>query len=189
MHACVAGLGVRAGTAPLEEVVTSLELLYDVDTGVDMGKLYRLSQLAEKTFALPMQFHKPMTGENVFSYEMEEHLRAMTANPLISEPFPPEIIGREATFYLGRHTGKDSVENRLASAQIKASPMEVNEIIRRIRRLQEATDKGEAQMTFYQIKRLMKDLRKGLTEEEFWKIVEAVTRQKPRLQQDKPPTA
>lgn len=189
VHACVAGLGVRAGTAPLEEVVTSLELLYDVDTGVDMGKLYRLSQLAEKTFALPMQFHKPMTGENVFSYEMEEHLRAMTANPLISEPFPPEIIGREATFYLGRHTGKDSVENRLASAQIKASPMEVNEIIRRIRRLQEATDKGEAQMTFYQIKRLMKDLRKGLTEEEFWKIVEAVTRQKPRLQQDKPPTA
>jgi 2-isopropylmalate synthase len=189
VHACVAGLGVRAGTAPLEEVVTSLELLYDVDTGVDLGKLYRLSQLAEKTFALPMQFHKPMTGENVFSYEMEEHLRAMTVNPLISEPFPPEIIGREATFYLGRHTGKDSVENRLASAQIKASPMEVNEIIRRIRRLQEATDKGEAQMTFYQIKKLMKDLRKGLTEEEFWKIVEAVTRQKPRLQTDKPATA
>jgi len=44
-------------------------------------------------------------------------------------------------------------------------------------------DKGEAQMTFYQVKKLMKDLRKGLTEEEFWKIVEQVTRQKPKLAQ------
>jgi queuine/archaeosine tRNA-ribosyltransferase len=49
-------------------------------------------------------------------------------------------------------------------------------------------DKGEAQMTFYQVKKLMRDLRKGLTEEEFWKIVEQVTRQKPRLAQS-PTTA
>jgi len=37
-------------------------------------------------------------------------------------------------------------------------------------------------MTFYQIKKLMKDLRKALTEEEFWRLVEQVTRQKPKLQ-------
>jgi hypothetical protein len=38
-------------------------------------------------------------------------------------------------------------------------------------------------MTFYQVKKLMRDLRKGMTEEEFWKIVEQVTRQKPKLSQ------
>jgi hypothetical protein len=66
-------------------------------------------------------------------------------------------------------------------AEIKATPIQVDEIVKRIRAIQEALDKGEAQMTFYQVKKLMRDLRKGLTEEEFWKIVEQVTRQKPKL--------
>jgi isopropylmalate/homocitrate/citramalate synthase len=109
----------------------------------------------------------------------------MLANPLIYEPFPPEIVGRETLFYLGRLTGRRLVESRLALAEIEASSMEIEEIVRRIKRSQEVIDKGEAQMTFYQIKKLMKDLRRGLTEEEFWRIVEQVTRQKPKLQQEK----
>jgi isopropylmalate/homocitrate/citramalate synthase len=181
IHTCIAGYGERAGCAPLEEVCTALELLYDVDTGVDLDKLYRLSQLAEKTFALPIQFHKPLIGENAFSYEEDENFKDVLANPLTIEPFPPEIIGREAMFYLGRQAGKNLVVNRLTQAEIKATPMQMEEIIRRIRGTRETLDKGEAQMTFYQIKKLTKDLRKGLTEEEFWKIVEQVTKQKPKL--------
>jgi isopropylmalate/homocitrate/citramalate synthase len=179
----VAGFGERCGCAPLEEVCTALELLYDVDTGVDLGKLSRLGQLVEKAFALPIQFHKPIIGESAFSYEMDENLKAMVENPIIYEPFPPEIVGRETGFHLGRQTGKSVVEERLRMAEIKASPMQIQEIVKRIRGIHEALDKGEAQMTFYQVKKLMKDLRKGLTEEEFWKIVEQVTRQKPKLAQ------
>ena len=183
VHTCVAGFGERAGCAPLEEVCTALELLYDIDTRVDLGKLNRLSQLVEKSFALPIQFHKPIIGENAFSYEMNENLGAMLANPIIYEPFPPEIVGRETTFHLGRQTGKSVVEERLRMAEIKATPMQIQEIVRRIRTSQESLDKGEAQMTFYQVKKLMKELRKGLTEEEFWRVVEQVTKQKPKLVQ------
>jgi isopropylmalate/homocitrate/citramalate synthase len=181
VHTCVAGFGERSGCAPLEEVCTALELLYNVDTGIDLDKLYRLSQLAEKTFALPIQFHKPIIGENAFSYEVDEHVKAMLANPLTYEPFPPEIVGRETMFYLGRQAGKNLVESRLIQAGIKSTPMQVEEIVRRIKGTHESLDKGEAQMTFYQVKKLMKDLRKGLTEEEFWRIVEQVTKQKPKL--------
>ncbi|MGB8781027.1 MAG: 2-isopropylmalate synthase [Candidatus Bathyarchaeia archaeon] len=183
VHTCVAGFGERAGCAPLEEVCTALELLYDIDTKVDLGKLNRLSQLVEKSFALPIQFHKPIIGENAFSYEMNENLGAMLANPIIYEPFPPEIVGRETTFHLGRQTGKSVVEERLRMAEINATPMQIQEIVKRIRTSQESLDKGEAQMTFYQVKKLMKELRKGLTEEEFWRIVEQVTKQKPKLVQ------
>jgi queuine/archaeosine tRNA-ribosyltransferase len=43
-------------------------------------------------------------------------------------------------------------------------------------------------MTFYQIKKLMKELRKGFTEEDFWKIAEQITKQKPKLQKEETPT-
>jgi isopropylmalate/homocitrate/citramalate synthase len=185
VHTSVAGFGERAGTAPLEEVATALELLYDVDTGIDLIKLFRLAQLAEKAFALPVQFHKPVIGENAFSYEGEEYIQAMLANPMIYEPFPPEIVGRQTLFYVGRQTGRRLVENRLALAGIKASPAEIDDIVRKIKRTQESIDKGEAQMTFYQIKKLLKELRKGLSDEEFWRIVEQVTKQKPKLAEQK----
>jgi isopropylmalate/homocitrate/citramalate synthase len=184
VHTCIAGFGERSGIAPLEEIVVALELLYDIDTGVDMKKLHRLSQLAEKSFALPIQYHKPIIGENAFSYEVDEHIHGMISHPLIYEPFPPEIIEREITFYFGRQTGKHLVENRLASAGIKATQWQIDEIVKRIKGTQESLDKGGAQMTFYQIKKLLRELRKGLTEEDYWKIVEQVTRQKPKLQKN-----
>jgi len=181
VHTCIAGFGERAGVAPFEEVVAALEMLYDIDTGVDMKKLYRLSQLAEKSFALPIQYHKPIVGDNAFSYEVDEHIHGMLAHPLIYEPFPPEIIERGITFFFGRQTGRQTVESRLASAGINATPWQIDEIVRRIRNMQESMDKGGAQMTFYQIKKLMRELRKGITEEEFWRIAEQITKQKPKL--------
>jgi isopropylmalate/homocitrate/citramalate synthase len=184
VHACIAGFGERAGVAPLEEVVVALELLYNIDTGVDMKKLYRLSQLTEKSFALPIQYHKPIIGENAFSYEVEEHIQGMLSNTLTYEPFPPEIIERETSFFFGRLTGKHLVETRLESAGIKAAPWQIDEIVKRIKGSQESFDKGGTQMTFYQIKKLLRELRKGLTEEDYWKIVEQVTRQKPKLEKE-----
>jgi len=181
---CTVGFGERAGSAPLEEVVAALEILYNVDTGINVKKLYRLSQLAEKSFALPIPFHKPIVGENAFSHASDKHIHGMLAHPLIYEPFPPKMVGRETMFYLGRQTGKHLVENRLALAGIKVTPRQIDGIVRRIRRVQENLDKGAMQMTFYQVKKLLKEMQKGLTEEDFWKIVEQVTGQKPKLTPD-----
>jgi isopropylmalate/homocitrate/citramalate synthase len=181
LHTCVAGFGERAGIAPFEEVVASLELLYNIDTGVDLEKVYRLSQSAEKAFALPIQFHKPIVGENLFTHEVEEQLEEMQAQPLLFEPFPPEIVGRETRLFIGRNTGQTLIQRLLEQAGIRASPRQMDELLRHIKGPQETLDKGETQMTFYQVKRLMKDLQKGLTMEEFWRLVETITRQKPKL--------
>jgi isopropylmalate/homocitrate/citramalate synthase len=181
LHTCIAGFGERAGIAPFEEVVVSLELLYNIDTGIDLEKVYRLSQSAEKAFALPIQFHKPIIGENLFAHEVEEQLEEMQAQPLLFEPFPPEIVGRETRLFIGRNTGQTLIQRLLEQAGIRASPRQMDELFRRIKGPQESLDKGETQITFYQVKKLLKDLQKGLTMQEFWRLVEQITRQKPKL--------
>jgi 2-isopropylmalate synthase len=181
VHTCVAGFGERAGIAPFEEVVTCAELLYNIDTGIDLGKISRVSQAAEKAFALPIQFHKPIIGENIFAHEVEEEVEEMMAHPLVFEPFPPEIVGRETSVFVGRNTGQRLIQEMLEKAGIRASPRQMDELFRRIKGPHEGLDKGEAQMTYYQVKKLMKDLLKGYSMDEFWRLVEQVTRQKPKL--------
>ncbi len=184
LHTCIAGFGERAGIAPFEEVVTAAELLYNIDTGIDMGKIYRVAQSAEKAFAMPIQFHKPIIGENIFTHEVEEEVEEMMAHPLVFEPFPPEIVGRETMIFIGRNTGQTLIQQLLEKAGIRASPRQMDELFRRIKGPQESLDKGEAQMTYYQVKKLMKDLLKGYTMDQFWRLVEQVTRQRPKLPTD-----
>jgi hypothetical protein len=59
----------------------------------------------------------------------------------------------------------------------------MDELFRRIKGPQESLDKGESQMTFYQVKKLMEDLQKSYTIWDFWRLVEQITRQKPKLQE------
>jgi isopropylmalate/homocitrate/citramalate synthase len=183
LHTCVAGFGERAGIAAFEEVVTALELLYNIDTGVDLGRVYRLSQTAEKAFATPIQFHKPIVGDGIFAHEVDQELEEMRAHPLLFEPFPPEIVGREATLFIGRNTEQTLIQQLLEKAGIRASPRQMDELFRHIKGPQERLDKGESQMTFYQVKKLMKELQKGYTMWDFWRLVEQITRQKPKLQE------
>lgn len=181
LHTCIAGFGERAGIAPFEEVVTAAELLYNIDTGVDMGKIYRIAQSGEKAFAMPIQFHKPIIGENIFTHEVEEEVEEMMSQPLVFEPFPPEIVGRETMIFIGRNTGQTLIQKLLEKAGIRASPRQMDELFRRIKGPQESLDKGEAQMTYYQVKKLMKDLLKGYTMDEFWRLTEQITRQRPKM--------
>jgi isopropylmalate/homocitrate/citramalate synthase len=183
LHTSVAGFGERAGLAAFEEVATVLELLYNIDTGVDLARVYRLAQLAEKAFASPIQFHKPIVGDGIFAHEVDQELEEMQAHPLLFEPFPPEIVGRETSLFIGRNTEQTLIQQLLEKVGIRASPRMMDELFRHIKGPQERLDKGESQITFYQVKKLMKDLQKGYTMWDFWRLVEQVTRQKPKLQE------
>ncbi|MBN1358914.1 hypothetical protein JW988_09135 [Candidatus Bathyarchaeota archaeon] len=184
VHTCVAGFGERSGIAPFEEVATALELLYNIDTGVDLGRVYRLAQSAGKALALPLQFHKPIVGDGIFTHEVDQELEEMKAHPLLFEPFPPQIVGRETTLFIGKNTAQTLIQQLLENAGIRASPRQMDELFRRIKGPQESLDKGESQMTFYEVKKLMKDLQKGYSMWDFWRLVEQITRQKPKLKEE-----
>ena len=182
VYTSIAGFGERAGIAPLEEVVTALELLYNVNTGINLKRLYKLSKLAEKSFALKLQIHKPIIGENSYTYEVDD-LYGVITHELIYAPFPPEIVGRKSFYHLSHQDEKEILKKRLERYQIKATDYQLNEILRSINKIQERRDKGEVQMIFYQIKKLLKEIiEKGLTEDEYWDLVERITNQKPKFQ-------
>jgi isopropylmalate/homocitrate/citramalate synthase len=173
---CVAGYGESTGLAPMEEVAVALELLYGRNTGIDAHKLYRLGQFVEKSFTWPLAFQKPIVGEDAFSHASDKQVQGMLMEPLSFEPFPPKMIDRETTLYMGKHLGEASVQAYLDLQAIKATPEQVTEIARRVRRSQERLDKGEMMITFYEIKKLLRQLRKGLSEEELKRIVKQVVK-------------
>ncbi|MFD7156595.1 hypothetical protein ACFV9C_18490 [Kribbella sp. NPDC059898] len=58
----VNGTSYRCGFPPLEEVATSLEVLYGVDTGIELGKLQGLSELVAYETGVPLPQLKPISG-------------------------------------------------------------------------------------------------------------------------------
>ncbi len=171
---CVAGYGERTGLAPLEEVVVSLELLYERNTGIDAHRLYRLSQFVEKSFTWPLAFQKPIVGEDAFSHASDKQVQGMLGHPLSYEAFPPKMLDRETTLYTGRHLGEATVQAYLDLQGIKATPAQAAEIAKKVRQSQERLDKGEMMITFYEIKKLLRQLRKGMPESELKRIIKQV---------------
>src|SRR5207249_2642400 len=72
-HTCVNGLGERSGNASFEEFVLALESLYGFDTGIDVSRLYELSQLVERLSGIPVAVGKPLVGHNAFAHESGIH--------------------------------------------------------------------------------------------------------------------
>lgn len=172
-HTCINGYGERAGNAPLDEVVMSLEALYNVKTHVKTEKLYELSCLAEKYFTIPIAANKSIVGENAFAHESGIHVHGEIAHPFMYESIPPEAVGRENKFIIGKFSGKHAVKMRLEEKGIIANDVEINVIVEKIKDSFTLEKKKEMMDKFLLVKGSMEKLHRGISEEDFWKIVDS----------------
>jgi 2-isopropylmalate synthase len=131
----VNGIGERAGNAAYEEVVMTLESLYDVDTGIDTTRIMELSKLVEDRSDMPVPANKPVVGDNAFSHESGIHAAGVIENSDTFEPgvMTPEMVGAERQLVLGKHTGNHSVRERLEDAGYDPTDDEVREVTRRVK--------------------------------------------------------
>ncbi|MEM3586368.1 MAG: hypothetical protein QXO71_03505 [Candidatus Jordarchaeaceae archaeon] len=173
-HTCVNGYGERGGNAAFEEVVVSLELLYKVDTGIKLDRIYEVSQVFERTFGLPLSAHKPLVGDNSFRHESGIHVYALLRNKRTYEPFPPEIIGRQTEMFLGKKSGKHVVDYLLKSEGIKVSEEQLKEIVNEVKRRQEMQSKEILRARFMDVKEKIRTLHTGIFKSEFLDIVKKV---------------
>jgi isopropylmalate/homocitrate/citramalate synthase len=175
-HTCVNGYGERGGNASFEEVVVSLELLYKVDTGIKLDRIYEVSQVFERTFGLPLSAHKPLVGDNCFRHESGIHVYALLRNKQTYEPFPPEIIGRQTEMFLGKKSGKHVVDYLLKTEGIKVSDEQLKEIVSEIKKRQEMQSKEILRARFMDVKEKIRTLHTGIFKSEFLEIVRKVTK-------------
>jgi isopropylmalate/homocitrate/citramalate synthase len=110
----VAGIGERAGNAPMEETLLALLTMYGIDTGVRTERFYELSRLVLDLAGVSQPSNRPVTGERLF--HVESGIIATwikNCGPgLITEAFPyrPELVGQgPLQIVLGKGSGTDSV--------------------------------------------------------------------------------
>jgi len=113
-----AGIGERAGNAPIEEVCASLLYLCGVELGVDYQLISEICSLVEQFSKVNLQAHKPLVGANAFSHESGIHADGVIKEPSTYEPFDPEAIGRRRKFWFGKHSGRGIVKHALESVGV-----------------------------------------------------------------------
>jgi methanogen homocitrate synthase len=124
LHTTVNGIGERAGNASLEELLVALRMKKGIDR-YDLSKLTELSHLVEQYSGVTLPRNKPVTGELAFSHESGIHIAAILEDPSTYEYFPPDLVGGERHFILGKHTGKKALEHVVASIGCELSDQQI----------------------------------------------------------------
>ncbi len=118
VHASVNGLGEGGGNAPLEAVVTDLELMLGINSGIKLEKLYELSLLIQELSGIPLQANWPIVGERVFDTESGIAVDAYWKMAVSGLNVPMDkdiskIIGRSRQIVLGKMSGTTSIEVKM----------------------------------------------------------------------------
>ncbi len=132
LHTTVNGIGERAGNAPLEAVLVALRLKGGVDR-YDLSHLHEISQLVSRYSGIPVGKTQPVVGENAFSHESGIHIAAIIEDPSTYEYVPPELVGGERHFILGKHTGKKALEHVLTSLGAPVSEKKICWILEKVK--------------------------------------------------------
>ncbi|MHA1732641.1 MAG: LeuA family protein [Promethearchaeota archaeon] len=174
-HVCVNGYGERAGNAALEEVTIALEM-NGIDTGIDTTRLFELSQTAEKLFGLPLSAHKAVVGDFAFSHESGLHINAILAHPMTYEPINPKSVGRKRKFFLGKGSGSGAIQQKLLPLGIDLPQEVIRKIVNKVKTTRESTSKDDWYRTFHQLKALREQILAGITDADFFQIVQEIAR-------------
>ena len=120
-------------THPLEELIMSLKIIYDVDLGFNISKFYELSKLVESLTNMKIPDNKPIVGKNIFRHESGIHVDAVIEEPLTYEPFLPELIGHQRRIVLGKHSGCRAVRAKLNECGIDVTKDELCKIVEQVK--------------------------------------------------------
>lgn len=141
VHCTVNGLGERAGNAALEEVVMGLQAFYNVRTNINTRKMAFVSRLVSQLTGIAVPPNKAIIGENAFSHESGIHVHGVLSESSTYEPMRPELVGKERTFVMGKHSGVHAVQNKLMEYGLELNHDQMKEVVARVKKWAESGKK------------------------------------------------
>ena len=128
VHGALLGLGERDGNIAIDEIAMALELLYKIETNIDLSQISRVAELAQRISRFKNQGTKPVTGDFYFKMQAGVVIHAIEQ---IAEAglgdrtwaaFAPEMIGKSGYEYLlSKVSGVRSIEIFLDRLGLKAT--------------------------------------------------------------------
>jgi len=140
VNVTINGLGERAGNAPLEEVVASLELLYGYKTDIKTERIFKTSRLVEDLMGVAVQPNKALVGKNAFMHESGIHVDGLLKHLDTYEFVRPEYVGRKKVFRFGKHVGGKGLKAILDDLKITVTEEQFKKIFDEIKSM---GDKGK----------------------------------------------
>ena len=152
------GIGERAGNAETEKVLMNLYLHHGVKKFE--GKTKKLKQIADligKATGYRVPPNKAIVGDYAFAHESGIHTHAVLRNPIVYEPFPPELVGNTRRLTIGKYSGKAIINHKIK--EVVGRPVtdhQLRAVVQKVREIYEGGRKA------------------SLREEEFRKILQDV---------------
>jgi isopropylmalate/homocitrate/citramalate synthase len=139
VHTSMLGLGERSGGPATEEIAIALKYLYGLDPGLNLGELVKVSRVFREVTGLAIPGHKPVVGENSFTYEAG--IAAMFSYRLFKNnfrlgvlPYLPELVGNEFKIALGKKAGRYNVLWHLESHGLSANDDQIDKMVDSIKK-------------------------------------------------------
>lgn len=124
INTTVNGLGERAGNAALEELTMALEYIEGIDVELNTDHFRELSEYVSQASGRAIPAWKPIVGANLFVYENEKRAAAVLRDPGNYEIFPPEAVGLQRRFILGKYSGTSVLKMKLADLGLELTEEE-----------------------------------------------------------------
>jgi isopropylmalate/homocitrate/citramalate synthase len=141
VHCAFNGLGERTGNTPTEEIVTALELLFGIKTGIKLSGLKRVSRLVEEISKVKVHPNKPIVGDRIFDVEsglvvdIIEKFRPLGVRSVWGT-YVPELVGaKPLNIILGKGAGKANVQHYLEKYGVSLDKDALNDLTQQIKDL------------------------------------------------------
>jgi len=133
VNTTVIGLGERAGNASFEQVLMTLAHLFGEERAIKSAELKHLVRLVSVAAKKPICGDSPIIGEHIFSHESGIHVNGMIKSSSSYEPFPPEEVGLDRHFPIGKHSGNSTLSYHLSASGICATPTQLDILLPQVR--------------------------------------------------------
>ena len=136
------GLGEGAGIIPLEEIAFALEVLYGVETGLEMEKVAELCRQVKKVFGVEYLPTKTFVGDGLYRHSIDSHIASILRGAWHTwECVHPSVVGQERqlefAFAKIRRGRSGAIAAKIEQMGLVAGDEQLNRIIDEVRTITE----------------------------------------------------